>query len=317
MTWLWIYLRGMMMGAADIVPGVSGGTIAFVTGIYERLLAAISSFLPALIALVKHLSIKRFIADADLVFLFVLLFGILSSVFLFASLISFALDAHPIQIWSFFSGLIIASAFLIGLEVENWSLIRLIALGAGVVAALLLGSSSFFSLPHSLVGAFFSGAIAICAMILPGISGSFLLLLMGTYSYIIEAIKSFDLAVLSLFAMGCGLSLMLVARLISWTLQRYKGMTLCFLLGLMLGSVEKVWPWKHTISYRLNSKGESVPLDQMSVLPSEYAELIGGSPELVSAMLWFGIGFFVITCVTLIARFVDASACTSVTNGNA
>ena len=305
------------MGAADIVPGVSGGTIAFVTGIYERLLSAISSFLPALVSLIKHRSVKRFIADADLVFISILLFGILSSVFLFASLISFALDAHPIQIWSFFSGLIVASAILIGLEIKDWSLARLITLVLGAVVAVLLGSSSFFSLPHTLTGAFFSGAIAICAMILPGISGSFLLLLIGTYSYIIGAIQSLDFAVLSLFALGCGLSLMLVARLISWMLQHYKGMTLCFLLGLMLGSVDKVWPWKHTISYRLNSKGESVPLDQLSVMPFEYAELAGQSPELLSAILWFGIGFFVITCVTLIARFVDASASTSVTNRNA
>lgn len=305
------------MGAADIVPGVSGGTIAFVTGIYERLLAAISSFVPAFFSLVKHRSAKRFSADTDLIFVLVLLFGILSSVFLFASLISFALEAQPIQIWSFFSGLIVASAILIGLEVKEWSLSRFMMLVAGVIFAVLLGSSSFFTLPHSLTGAFLSGAIAICAMILPGISGSFLLLLIGTYSYIIGAIKTLDLAVLSVFALGCGLSLMLVARSISWMLERYKGMTLCFLLGLMLGSVDKVWPWKHTISYRLNSKGESVPLDQMSVLPSGYVELTGYSPELLSAVLWFGIGFFVITCVTLIAKFVDAPTSTSVTNGNA
>lgn len=150
MIWLWVYLRGMMMGAADIVPGVSGGTIAFVTGIYERLLAAISSFVPAFFSLVKHRSAKRFSADTDLIFVLVLLFGILSSVFLFASLISFALEAQPIQIWSFFSGLIVASAILIGLEVKEWSLSRFMMLVAGVIFAVLLGSSSFFY-PSSLV----------------------------------------------------------------------------------------------------------------------------------------------------------------------
>ncbi|KZY63762.1 hypothetical protein A3742_04590 [Oleiphilus sp. HI0071] len=317
MTWFWVYLRGMMMGAADIVPGVSGGTIAFVTGIYERLLEAISHFLPALLAFIRHRSTKRFLAEADIVFVSTLLFGILSSVFLFASLISFALEAHPIQIWSFFSGLIIASAILIGFEIKAWPASRFIMLGVGVVVAVLLGSSSLFSLPHTFTGAFLSGAIAICAMILPGISGSFLLLLIGTYSYIIGSIKNVDLAVLSVFALGCCLSLLFVARLISWMLERYKGMTLCFLLGLMLGSIDKVWPWKYTISYRLNSKGESVPLDQMSVLPSGYAELTGAAPELLSAALWFGIGFIVITGVTYIARLVDASSGTSVTNGNA
>lgn len=317
MTWLWIYLRGMMMGAADIVPGVSGGTIAFVTGIYERLLAAIGGFLPALFASRKHRSLKRFISDADLIFISVLLLGILTSVFLFASLIAFALVEHPVQIWSFFTGLIIASAFLIAFEVKGWSIIRVFVLAGGAVFAVLLGSSGLFSLPNTLIGAFFSGAIAICAMILPGISGSFLLLLIGTYSYIIGAITNLDLAVLALFALGCGLSLPLVARFISWMLEHYKGMTLCFLLGLMLGSVDKVWPWKHTLSYRLNSKGESVPLDQMSVHPFEYASLTGHNPELLSAALWFVIGFFVIIGVTLIARIADKSANTSVTVGNA
>lgn len=292
------------MGAADIVPGVSGGTIAFVTGIYERLLAAIGGFLPALYAARSHRSLKRFLVDTDLAFLSTLLLGILSSVFLFASFIAFALAEHPVQIWSFFSGLIVASAILIALEVKTWSLMRLIFLGLGIALALLLTQSSLFTLEHSLWGAFFSGAIAICAMILPGISGSFLLLLLGTYSYIIGAIKSVDLAVLSFFAMGCGLSLLLVARLISWMLSHYKQTTLSFLLGLMLGSADKVWPWKQTLSYRLNSKGESVPLEQLSVLPSEYA-VIGNNPELFSAMIWFVVGVLAITSVTLLARLVD------------
>ena len=305
MTWLWIYLRGMMMGAADIVPGVSGGTIAFVTGIYARLLTAIGEFLPALYASRKHRSFKRFVSEADLVFLLVLLLGIVTSVFLFASLISFALHAHPIQIWSFFSGLIIASALLIAFEIKDWSLKAVVMLVAGIGFAIFLGSSGMFTLGNTLSGAFFSGAIAICAMILPGISGSFLLLLIGTYSYIIGAIKNIDLAVLSVFALGCGASLLLVARFISWMLERYKTATLCFLLGLMLGSADKVWPWRHTLSYRLNSSGESVPLDQVSVLPSNYMDLTGYNPELSSAMMWFVIGFLVISFVTLIAKISD------------
>ena len=305
MTWLWIYLRGMMMGAADIVPGVSGGTIAFVTGIYERLLTAIGDFLPALYAARKHRSFKRFVLDADLVFVCVLLLGIITSVFLFASLISFALTERPVQIWSFFSGLIIASAILIALEIKGWSIKAVFMLAAGVGFAIVLGSSGMFTLGNTLSGAFFSGAIAICAMILPGISGSFLLLLIGTYSYIIGAIKNVDLAVLSVFALGCGLSLLLVARLISWMLEHFKTATLCFLLGLMLGSADKVWPWKHTLSYRLNSSGESVPLDQVSVLPNSYLSLTGHNPELASAMIWFAIGFLVISLVTLIAKVSD------------
>lgn len=290
MEWLRIFFRGMMMGAADIVPGVSGGTIAFITGIYERLISAINNFLPALHRLLKTRAFSTFTKEADLAFLIVLLSGILSSVFLFASLISTAIVEHPISVWSFFFGLILASVWIVQRDIEDWRFVTFSALTVGVVFAFALSKASFLMLPLNAYGVFFSGFIAICAMILPGISGSFILLLLGTYSYIIAAIKGFDLATLAIFASGCGLGLLLAARLIEKALHNYRSATLGFLLGLMIGALDKIWPWKEVLSYRVNSKGSSVPLEQISISPETFEVLTGGSAQLEHAIVFGLIG---------------------------
>lgn len=294
MTSRMVFLRGMLMGAADIVPGVSGGTVAFITGIYERLIFSISAFLPAFIALLKTRNFKQFLIHVDAVFLFTLLAGILTSVFLFASVISYALVQYPIAVWSFFLGLIFASALVIMRDVPKWNASSIVFLVFGVVLALSITRTEFISLDETATGAFFSGMIAISAMLLPGVSGSFLLLLIGTYSFILQSIKSFDALVLIAFGAGCGLGLLMSAKVIAYVLLRFKAQTLCFLLGLMLGSLEKVWPWKVALSYRLNSSGEQVPYKELSVLPETYATQLSLNAEYGLACLCFMLGLLVI-----------------------
>lgn len=315
-NYLLVFLRGMMMGAADIVPGVSGGTIAFVSGIYERLLLAINSFVPSAYRLIKDKNFKMFIRDSDLVFLVTLLLGILTSVFSLATAIAYAIVEHPIQVWSFFCGLIVASAVIVGSDIARWRASTIAGIALGVVVALVITMSKLVSIEPTLVGAFISGMVAISAMILPGISGSFLLLLLGTYSYVIGAIKALDVTVIFVFALGCGVSLLITARLIVWTLSRYRDVTLAFLLGLMLGSINKIWPWKQTLSYRLNSSGESVPLEQVSVLPREYAALMGAPADIVPALVWFSLGLVSITVIVVVLKLSVRSQGSGVTNGN-
>lgn len=304
------------MGAADIVPGVSGGTIAFVTGIYERLLAAINSFTPSAYQLIKDRSLRRFLRDSDFVFLIILLAGILTSVFSLATMIAIAIVEHPIKVWSFFCGLIIASAFIVGGDIARWRVTVIVGVVLGALVALFITMSKLVTIEPTLIGAFISGMVAISAMILPGISGSFLLLLLGTYSFVIGAIKSLDFAVIFVFALGCGVSLLVTARLIVWTLSRYRDVTLAFLLGLMLGSINKIWPWKQTLSYRLKSSGESVPLEQVSVLPREYAVVTGAPAEIVSALVWFGLGLVSITVIVVALKLSVRRQNSGVTNGN-
>jgi len=290
------------MGAADVVPGVSGGTIAFVTGIYERLLGSINRVVPEFLDFCKHRNLRRFLLEIDAAFLLVLLVGILTSVFLFSTLILHAISASPIQVWSFFSGLIVASVFVVGRDVLHWRFSGVLSLCLGVGLALLLTSSGVASLNHDLAGAFLSGMIAICAMILPGISGSLILLLLGTYSFVLGAVKSFDIVVLIVFAAGCGAGLLAVSRVITWMLAKYRDAAICFLIGLMLGSLQKIWPWKQTISMRTNSRGEEVPYEQVNLLPSEFTSITGISAELVSALVWCCVGIIVIFLTTCVLK---------------
>jgi len=292
-SWM-VFLRGMLMGAADIVPGVSGGTVAFITGIYERLIGAISAFPSAFFTLVKSRNIREFARSIDAAFLAILFVGILTSVFLFASSISYALVEYPIAVWSFFSGLIAASAVLIMLDIPKWKLSGCVMLMIGVIFALLITRTELIQFEETPTGAFFSGMIAISAMLLPGISGSFLLLLIGTYGFVLHSIKVLDIVVLGAFGAGCGLGLMLSAKLIAYVLRAYKVQTLCFLLGLMLGSLEKVWPWKLVADYRLNSSGERVPYHEVAVFPQTYAAELGRNADVLLAGVCFFLGLLVI-----------------------
>lgn len=286
-----VFLRGMAMGAADVVPGVSGGTIAFITGIYFRLLEAINAAVPAFF---KHLlrgDVSGFWRAIDGTFLIALLAGILTSIATLASAITWVLATHPILIWSFFFGLIVASVWHVGLQIRRFVPSLLLPLAAGIAIAWWLTHLPASELTASNLAFLGAGALAICAMILPGISGSFLLLVIGMYAPVLSAIKSFEVGHLGLFLAGCVISLLSVARLITLAFRHAHDLVLALLTGFMVGALGMVWPWQKTLSWRTNSVGEQVPLTQTPVTPDTWQSLQGQDPQLLLAILMAVIGF--------------------------
>lgn len=261
------------MGAADVVPGVSGGTIAFITGIYDTLLESIRRINPSVIGIWKREGFKAAFAHINGLFLIALFGGVLTSIATLAKLISWLLVTYPIPLWSFFFGLILVSVFHMLKQIEQKSLSRLVFLLLGVAFAYSITVLNPLQLEPTSINVLLAGGIAICAMILPGISGSFILLLIGMYTPVLGAVKSFDLPILALFLTGCVLGLLSFSHVLSWLLKRFRDLALVFLTGLMLGTLPKIWPWKETISWRTNSSGEQVPLIQHNLSPSTFEAL--------------------------------------------
>ncbi len=299
---LGVFLRGMAMGAADIVPGVSGGTIAFITGIYFRLLTAIGEVPGALYGDLLKGRVQVFWRRCDGRFLVTLLTGIIISIATLASGISYLLVAYPILLWSFFFGLIVASVWHVARQVQsaNWPLLVPLLLGVAFawwVTTLPAGQAS----PTGLVF-FGSGALAICAMILPGISGSFILVILGMYAPLLAAIKGAELAALGLFAVGCLTGLLSIARVLTWAIRRYHDPVLAVLTGFMIGALNKVWPWKETLTWRTNSAGEQVPLNEVSISPLQYVELTGEPSQWGLALLCAMFGFALVLMVEWLGK---------------
>ena len=265
-----LLLKGMAMGAADVVPGVSGGTIAFVSGIYEELLETINSINLGALKMLKKEGVKAAWKSINGNFIVTLFLGIGISIASLAKLISYLLEAHPILIWSFFFGLVLASIVYVGKQVKNWN--------AGSIVSLIIGTGLAFwitVLPpmtnsNELWFIFISGMIAICAMILPGISGSFILLIMGSYQTVLGAVKDKDLLTIVVFMSGAVIGLLSFSRVLKWMFAKYHDLTIAILTGFLIGSLNKLWPWKETISIRVNSHNEVVPFMQENVLPSDY-----------------------------------------------
>ena len=288
-NYLLLFGKGMAMGAADVVPGVSGGTVAFITGIYDELLRSIASVPEALVQLLRGRVAKAW-QLANVNFLLVLFAGILTSVFSLARLITWLLSEHPIPVWSFFFGLILVSSHLVAREIARWNWTRVLSFVLGIAFAWWITVAAPVQWGSDPLSLFLAGAIAICAMILPGISGSFLLLLMGLYGVVLGAVKSLDVAVLAVFAAGCLVGILSFSRLLSWLLARYRDLTLAFLTGLMLGSLNKVWPWKHTLTWRTDSHGQQVPLLQENLWPSQYVSQAGQDSQWLLALLLAVVG---------------------------
>ena len=255
---LGVYVRGLAMGAADIVPGVSGGTIALIAGIYERLINALSSVGPNLWQVFRQEGgIKGLIAvwrQVDATFLLFLLMGIATSLATLAGVIKHLLDNQPLMIWSFFFGLVIATVFLLLNEIKRWNIGRALLFLLGVASAVIISSLPLMNTTPSLPYLFVAGAIAICAMILPGISGSFILLLMGAYDTVLEAVHTLNFAIIFTLVAGMATGLLLFTRMLKWLLSRYYQATLALLIGFIAGSLVKVWPWKTDALGTLNSE---------------------------------------------------------------
>ncbi len=275
---LGIYLRGLMMGAADIVPGVSGGTIAFITGIYDTLLGSIRAFDLECLRMVLCLDIRGAWAHVNGTFLVCLLAGIATSVVSLARLIAWLLEHHPVPLWAFFFGLILASALVLLRQVRGWTATRAACLLLGIASATAIALAPAVNLHFGLPGVFVAGFLAICAMILPGISGSFILVLLGMYGTIIGALKGLDLAVIAVFAIGAAAGLLCFSRLLYWLMHRFHEPTMALLTGFLFGSLLVVWPWKQVLAWTTSSDGHPRPAQQVPVSPGEFHALTGQDP---------------------------------------
>ena len=292
-----IFLRGLLMGAADIVPGVSGGTMAFITGIYDTLLASIRAFDLIFLRKLLRLDIAGAWEHVNGAFLLALLAGIATSIFSLAQIVSWLLEQYPVPLWAFFFGLILASAFVLLQEVVQWSAAVVLSLIAGVAIALFIALSPVMQLDIGLAGVFLAGFVAICAMILPGISGSFILVLLGMYSTVLAAIKSLDLLFILVFVLGAGSGLLCFSRLLHWLLQRFHQATMALLTGFLFGSLAVVWPWKRVLDWVENSHGELTPAQQIPVSPNGFLVYTGQEPHLWLCLglmlLGFGLVWFI------------------------
>jgi len=286
--YLLISFKGMGMGAADVVPGVSGGTIAFITGIYEELINTIKSIQPALLKDLKRGGIKAVWYKINAPFLISLLAGIAISIVSLSRVILYLLQNHPIPVWSFFFGLILTSAFTIAAEIKEWNLPVILATFVGTSIAYMITIISPAETPNDLWFIFICGAIAICAMVLPGISGSFILLLMGKYEYIFTSLKEFNLAVIVTFALGCITGILSFSHILSWMFKKYKNITIALLAGFMIGSLNKVWPWKEVL-LKVTINGKEKILQEGNLLPAKYTEITG-----MPNQLWIAIAMFVV-----------------------
>jgi len=294
-----ISLKGVAMGAADVVPGVSGGTIAFISGIYEELLSSISAINIANLKLLKKEGFKSAWKAMNGNFLLALLLGIFISIVSLAKLISWLLENKPILVWSFFFGLVLASILFVGKQIVKWNapIIILFMIGA-FLAYFITTLHPAISENSSLIFYFFAGALAICAMILPGISGSFILVLLGAYKPVLDAIDNRDIQLLGVVIIGAVIGLLSFSKILRWLFDHHKNYTLAVLTGFILGSLNKIWPWKETLTWRVNSHGIKIPFNEQSVSPFSYQ----GDPQLVMASILLITGFAVIILLEKLAN---------------
>ena len=306
-----IGLKGMGMGAADVVPGVSGGTIAFISGIYQELIETIDNLGIGILKTWKQEGFKKMVEVYNLGFLISLFLGIFTSVISLAKVISFLLENHPILVWSFFFGLVLASILYVGKQIKKWNISIILFMLIATALAYYVTIATPSIAPDELYYYLISGGIAIIAMILPGISGSFILVLLGSYGIVLSALTNFIEALLSgewqqvktnfikviTFIIGCLVGLKLFSKVLKWMFTHKKDLTLAVLTGFMIGSLNKIWPWKKVISTRIDRHGEEVPLLEKSIAPLSFE----GDAQLMFAILLATLGFGLILLMERIA----------------
>ena len=291
-AWLLVFIKGMMMGAVELVPGVSAGTLALITGVLPRLLVALKSVNLNAIRLLKNDGLAACWQYIDGTFLAVLALGLVSGVALLIQVITFALSAFPIFIWSFFFGLILASAFWIATQIANWKRVDvfiIFGIGAGFAYYITVASPLYIQLTP--VNTFFAGMLAICAMILPGLSGSFILLLIGLYAPIIQALKALNLEVIGAFMAGASIGILAFSHVLSYLFNRFPAQVYALLTGIMLGSLNSIWPWQEVTKYHVNRHGDQVPMLTNSISPQHFELINNVSAEIFGAIICALLGF--------------------------
>ncbi|AVR45915.1 DUF368 domain-containing protein [Christiangramia fulva] len=298
-----ITLKGMAMGAADVVPGVSGGTIAFISGIYEELIATIGGVKIELFSTWKNEGFKSMWKELNGNFIIALFAGILVSIFTLMRLANYLLENHPVLIWSFFFGLVLSSIWFVAKQIPKWNFKIVLALILGAALAYYIVSLPPMHTSSSYLFIFFSGALAICAMILPGISGAFILVLLGAYKSITEAVHDFDFKTIASFGIGAVIGLLSFSRLLKWLFEHYGNITLAALTGFIAGSLPKIWPWKEVLESATFGE-KKVVLKEATVLPWNFE----GDPQTLWAILLMIAGFLLILILESVATLNSDSA---------
>ena len=279
-------VKGFCMGASDVVPGVSGGTMAFILGIYEELIDAIKSFDLKSLQFLVTLKFRPLLDRISWQFLLAVGIGILVAIFSLSKLLSWLLQNRPVFIWSFFLGLILASVLSVSRRVEAWKILTWLCLVGGTLGSYFLVGLVPVATPNDYWFLFLCGAVAICAMILPGISGSYILVLLGKYQYVLDAVNHRDFLVLGLVAAGACVGIIAFSRILGWLLKNYHDLMVATLTGLMIGSLRKVWPWKETLESVVDSHGHMVPLVQSNILPGQWnGEVLAALSLMVAGLL--------------------------------
>lgn len=300
--YLLLILKGIAMGAADVIPGVSGGTIAFITGIYEELINSIKSVNLKALKLVLSGKFVEFWKTVNGTFLLSLFSGIFISVFSLAKALEYLLNNHPILVWSFFFGLIIASAIYVARSIKKWNFGVITAGIIGIIFAWFITVLSPAEANPTYLYLFISGAIAICAMILPGISGSFILVLLGVYKFILEAVTDFKITVIFTLMAGAAIGIISFSNVLSWLLRKYHNLTIAVLAGFMVGSLNKVWPWKEVTETFVDRHGELKPLVEVNILPGTYEQITQKPALLLGAVALAIFGFALIFIIEGITK---------------
>jgi putative membrane protein len=300
-----LVLKGSTMGAADVIPGVSGGTIAFMTGIFEELVGSINSFDSTAIRMLFTGKLKEFWKQINGSFLMTVGCGILLSVITLAKLMLYLLNNHPIETWAFFFGLIVASSIFILRGVKGWDLLSVLFTNFGIILGVTVCTLSPTETPNDLWFIFLSGAIAICAMILPGISGSFILLILGKYEYIMESISRLTagdmataLPVIGVFGMGAATGIISFSKFLHWLLGKFHKQTLLVMAGFIIGSLVKVWPWSNMEAIKA-SQFPHIPEKALVLIPAEQVDM-----HYVGAIIFAFIGFFLVSGVEIMGKIL-------------
>lgn len=291
-----LFLKGFCIGAADVVPGVSGGTMAFILGIYEELIESIRMFgRPVFLHKLISLDFRAALRLVNFKFLALLGSGVFCAILSLSKLLAWLLKNHPVQIWSFFFGLVLASVFVVSRHIRKWNTFLLLALIAGTGCAYRLVGLVPVQTPETVWFLFLSGFLAIIAMILPGISGAFILVLLGKYHFVLNAVNVRDLFSLGVVASGAVIGIVSFAQILGWLFRHYHDPVVAVLTGFMLGSLRKVWPWRITLRTLQKADGEMIPIEQQNMLPDLFCD------NAVNGELIWALGLVIAACILVVA----------------
>ena len=306
-----LYIKGLGVGAVDLVPGVSGGTVAFITGIYEELLNSLRSFTPKNFKLFFSGKFKAFWEAVNGSFLLVLALGIGTSIISLVKVVLYVLDKHPVATWSFFFGLILISTFSILKTIRKFTVPLVLCFCTGAAIAYMITVLSAAQTPNDLWFIFICGSLAVCALMLPGTSGSFVLLLMGKYQYILNALSNLKITIIAVFACGAVFGLLSFSHFLSWLLRKYHDVTIALLSGFLFGSLNKIWPWKVQINAATNEiwpwnmekfNDHSLSLVEKNLLPHTFEQVTGVAAHLYTGIILATVAIAIYLTIEIIAK---------------